>query len=207
MNVYLVFLVIGVLNDIFTLKLLNNFKEGIFPDYVDNFDNYTAIFSIVFFILVIAVLIVAGVWLYRSHKRLRGWGVKDLKFSDGSCVWWYFIPFMNLFKPYQAMRETWFASQSPMNWKLSSSPLLLKVWWGSWIISNIVSNIYSKLSFHEEQSNSLDGLMFLTNISMVSGILDICATILFLKVVKKVNQMQLEYSSNLDYPLKVFSNN
>lgn len=189
LSVYLVFSVVSVVNDVLTLKILNDLHLGIFPDYIDAFDSYTAAFNIIFFIVSIAVFIVAGIWLYRAHKCLRVWGVKDLKFSDGSCVWWYAIPLMNLFKPYQAMKETWFASQSPSNWTLSSAPLLLKFWWFFWLVSNIANNVYLRLSLHSGQQ-SLDGLQFLTSVSACSGILDVFSAITFLLVVKGVDKMQ-----------------
>ena len=99
LSAYLIFLVISVANDLIALKFIHDIENGVISEYIDAFDNYTAVFNIILFILLITVFINAGIWLYRSHKRLRVWGAKNLKFSDASCIWWYFVPLMNLVKP------------------------------------------------------------------------------------------------------------
>lgn len=196
LSAYLIFLVISVTNDLIALKFIHDIENGVISEYIDAFDNYTAVFNIILFILLITVFINAGIWLYRSHKRLRIWEAKNLKFSDASCIWWYFVPLMNLVKPYQTMKETWFASQNPKNWSLPSSPTLLKVWWGLWIVSTIVDNAYFRLSLRLENP-TLGELSFLTSLSAFSGLMSIGATIAFLSVVKHVNRMQLDYQDTV----------
>lgn len=196
LGLYMFLIIVSTVNDFLTLHILNNFGNGIIPDYVDQFDDYTTVFNMLFLVILISVFIISGIWLYRSHKRLRFWGVENLKFSDGSCVWWYFVPFMALFKPYQSMRETWFASQKPSDWSLSSSPMLLKIWWGLWIFSNMVDSVYARLSFKVD-SEDLNALAFLTNFSIFSNIFDFLSALMFFLVVKQVNEMQMAYQNSI----------
>jgi hypothetical protein len=47
-------------------------------------------------------------------------------------IWWYLAPFANFVMPYNVMREIWSVSGG-------GSANLLKLWWGLFILSNLVS--------------------------------------------------------------------
>jgi hypothetical protein len=50
-------------------------------------------------------------WQYRAHLRLRRLGTQGLKFTPGWGVGcWWLIQFANPWKPYQAIKELWVAS-------------------------------------------------------------------------------------------------
>lgn len=51
--------------------------------------------------------ILFAVWLYRMNANLRQLSSKPMEFTPGWMIGWYFIPFANLFKPFQGMRELW----------------------------------------------------------------------------------------------------
>jgi hypothetical protein len=99
------------------------------------------VFSAVFF----------GIWIHRASKNLRGLGRSGMKFSPAGCVGWYYVPFMNLVRPVRAMAELWRASDSDegsdgMGWlALGTSTGLLGVWWGAWIVGNIITNISARM--------------------------------------------------------------
>jgi hypothetical protein len=46
-------------------------------------------------------------WTYRSYRHLSALSDRDLRFSPGWAVGWFFAPIMNLFRPYQVMKEIW----------------------------------------------------------------------------------------------------
>ena len=71
LGLYMFLIIVSTVNDFITLHILNNFGNGIIPDYVDQFDDYTTVFNILFLVTLISIFIISGVWLYRSHKRLR----------------------------------------------------------------------------------------------------------------------------------------
>lgn len=57
--------------------------------------------SLVFLVSVIPVLI----WIYIAHSNLHGAGIDGLRFKAGWVTFSYFIPVLNWFVPFQAMRE------------------------------------------------------------------------------------------------------
>ncbi len=67
----------------------------------------------------LGVFIVTGVaflkWIYRANLNCRGFGAQDMRFTPGWSVGYYFIPFLNLVRPYQSMKEIWQVSHDPLN--------------------------------------------------------------------------------------------
>jgi hypothetical protein len=81
---------------------------------------------------------------YRAMKNLWLIHAVGADTSPGWAVGWYFIPFANLVKPAQAMRQIWRASHEPRGG--GDTPPLLSLWWACWIISNILGNISTQLT-------------------------------------------------------------
>ncbi|MBF0423623.1 MAG: DUF4328 domain-containing protein [Magnetococcales bacterium] len=68
-------------------------------------------------------------WQYLASRNVWGFGAKGLRFDPGWVVWYYFIPILNLFRPYQVMKETWRASSDPENWRGQHPGIMVEVWW------------------------------------------------------------------------------
>ncbi len=67
-------------------------------------------------------------WIHRANLNCHGFGAEGMKFTPGWSIGYYFIPILNFFKPYQAMKEIWKVSTNPVGWKnVKGSPLL--DWW------------------------------------------------------------------------------
>jgi hypothetical protein len=101
-------------------------------------------------------------WFHRAAANARTFGREGLKFTPGWCVGWWFIPIANLFKPFQAMREVWLASdpqvgnEAPGAWSQVAAPGLLSAWWGTFVIGNVLNNLSGRME--EEPTSSLVGL-------------------------------------------------
>ena len=77
------------------------------------------------------------VWFYRSHKNLQSFNTMGLKYSPGWAVGSWFIPILNLFRPFQITHEIWTASDpeaSTVSWKQGKYSPVTIAWW----ISNLV---------------------------------------------------------------------
>ena len=91
-------------------------------------------------------VVMVSMWIYRAHGHLRDADMQGLEFTPGWAVGWYFIPFANLIKPFQAMRELWNASLGNSHSFSEPASDQVKWWWGTWIVGNIVSNISTRMS-------------------------------------------------------------
>ena len=73
-------------------------------------DAVTGIVGLVQMVLGIITGITFLRWIYRSNKNLRVLSDEAMTFTPGWSVGWYFVPFANLYKPYQVMKEIWTVS-------------------------------------------------------------------------------------------------
>lgn len=82
----------------------------------------TEVVIVVFFVL----------WKYSASHNARRLGA-NMKFSPGWSIAYYFIPFLNLWRPYQAMKEIWNVSHNSMSCKSKKSGKIVVFWWLSFI--------------------------------------------------------------------------
>lgn len=89
------------------------------------------------------------VWLYAAARNTRLMGEELLQASPGWCVGSFFVPLANLYLPYRNVREIYEMSdparvgagapaKRPDIW-------LLQLWWGTWIVANILGNVSMRL--------------------------------------------------------------
>jgi hypothetical protein len=83
----------------------------------------------------VAMSIFLYLWIFQVRRNLLALGVPGLRFSPGWSIGWFFVPVMNLFRPWQVMKETVQASQSlpagasPEDWKTAPYSPLVHYWW------------------------------------------------------------------------------
>ena len=61
--------------------------------------------GVVYLIAYITAVVLYCIWIHRANRNARALGTQGMRFTPGWCVGWWFIPFMNLYKPYQAVSE------------------------------------------------------------------------------------------------------
>ena len=115
------------------------------------------------------------VWIYRVSKNLRAFGTQGLRFTPGWAVGYFFVPILNLYRPYQVFREIWRASEAApaarvgQDWQFVRPPALLLGWWLSSLIANLVVflNVTQPTSDGNEAADVLNVLSALLNILVV----------------------------------------
>lgn len=99
-------------------------------------------------------IVLVSLWIYRAHDNLRAAGVADLKFTPGGSVGWFFIPIMNLFKPFQAMKELWNESHGTSNGYGEQSPSTVATWWTLWIARNILDILSARMTMAGNEASA-----------------------------------------------------
>ena len=146
----------------------------------------------------VSVFVLSGIfilmWIYKAHKNAIEYGLNK-KFTAGWAVGSFFVPFINLFRPFQAMVELYTCSASPSNWKsssssnysesMASSPKLIRLWWALWIISFLLRRMVVKWA-----PEGLDDLLNYKYFEIGDSVFDIILTIVFIVIIKKIYENQ-----------------
>lgn len=102
----------------------------------------TALFQLAAYV---ACVFAVGRWIYCASVNAHSTG-QAMANSPGWAVGWYFIPFANLVKPFEAMQEMWDVSNGNDGSYGDQAPSILRLWWGSWIVSNFLDYASQRLS-------------------------------------------------------------
>ena len=148
----------------------------------------------------LAVFIISGIlilkWIYQSNQNARYLGAKDMAFTPAWSIGFYFIPIVSLWKPYQAMKEIWQASQNPNNWQIEKVGSILGVWWFFWIVNSMVGQAVFRMS---RRAQEISEFMNVNMISQVSEILSIPLAVVTWLLINKISNTQ---KAQRDYNLE-----
>lgn len=76
-------------------------------------------------------------WLHRVRVNVRALGARRLAYRREWTIVGFLVPVLNLFRPYQVVREIWQASDpstgDPMAWRLIAAPRRIALWWGLFV--------------------------------------------------------------------------
>jgi hypothetical protein len=139
----------------------------------------------------LGVFIVTGItflkWIHRANLNCKGFGAQGMKFTPGWSIGYYFIPFLNLVRPYQSMKEIWQVSHDPKDWQSQPGSALLGWWWALWLISGFVGQLVFRLSMN---ADSIDELQASTGVSIFSSMIGIPLCLVALSLVKTIASKQ-----------------
>jgi uncharacterized protein DUF4328 len=93
------------------------------------------------FVIVTAVAFL--LWLHRANANLRAFRSEPIEFTPGEAAGSFFIPVVNLVRPYHVMREVWQGSDpklppmSSTSFRESRSSSLVLAWWLLFVGRNV----------------------------------------------------------------------
>src|ERR1041384_5004095 len=118
------------------------------------------------FLVYVATIVAFLLWLHRAASNLPALGAQRTEYSPGLAVGSFFIPFANLMWPYKAMREVWRWSKpvaasgeiAGLSFTADTSAPLVGWWWGLWLASNFISNIFWRISDEPKAAGAIPWL-------------------------------------------------
>jgi hypothetical protein len=133
-------------------------------------------------------------WKYEVNASLRRSGISGLQFTPSGCVGWYFVPIAQLFKPYQAMRELWSATDPyPYDRRQGEAVGWIVAWWGILVVGGgICLSLYvavSRLLADDDKINTLYNQLQYEPFYLLFGLaLSIVCFLLITKVSRRLGQ-------------------
>jgi hypothetical protein len=115
--------------------------EFVSEEEVTRSDGRVAAVAVVQLLTLIVTGIFWLIWQHRGQANLVAARVSGLRFTPGWAVGWWFVPFANLVKPFQTMRELWKASGGEEDWRHSRTWPVIGWWWAAWLTAGLLGRI------------------------------------------------------------------
>jgi hypothetical protein len=134
-------------------------------------------------------------WFHRAHENLRSFRAGPFTFTPAEAVWSFFVPFLNLVRPYEAMREIWQASDPklPLNadapYADSGVGWLVPTWWALFVGRGAVSWI-AVFNRFGAGANKLEALVASTQSFILAQAINVPAAAAAILVVYLVDRRQ-----------------
>jgi hypothetical protein len=137
----------------------------------------------------VATIIVLCFFLPQANRNARALTGGSMRFSPASTMWWFFVPIMMFFRPYQAVREIWQSSTAPpeRNFTVQPAPSWLRLWWGTWLVFNILGSLTEQLAKRGMPSSE--------TFSLVVRLCGIVAAVCLIYTVRRIASAQAKRAS------------
>jgi len=159
----------------------------------ERIDAHQAMMGLVQVGLLVVCAIVFLRWFHRAHKNLKAAGLKHLTYTPGWAIGGFFVPFLNLVRPFQVIKEVWMGTAylagkgEAESWKTGSPSPLVGWWWGLFLISSFLSNASARLLLRADE---LEEFMTAEWGLFASDLMDIPSAILALHLVRRITDLQ-----------------
>jgi hypothetical protein len=191
--------IIAVYSSYMQYRMLVSASEGMqfSEEAINGNDSRQQLIGIIQLLLILATIVFFIMWFHRAYKNLHRLGINTLQYTQGWAIGGWFVPFLNLVRPYTIMKEIWKNTQEYVFTKetgiRSSAPTIIGWWWGTWLLSNVLGNASGKIAL---RANSIDQMITSTQVSMFSDAVDMLSMIITLIMVTKM----MDYEKQLlDY--------
>jgi hypothetical protein len=205
---FIVYALVGLQVIAFAVGIIASLSYLIEPDWSFTLDDGTSSPVFLMFIGLSTILRIGAfiltivfflIWVHRAYSNLSPLKARNIEFSPGWAVGWWFIPFANLVKAYQVMRELWTASDPDLDERLdfmpagSSSNSVLGFWWGTYLVGNVILRISDKQFDAATSQYKTAILLYLIG----SSVLIVSAALLII-LVSDITNRQLQRKAKLE---------
>lgn len=185
--------IVGALNaisfasDFFQYQLLSKVADGkiVTAEAASASDLRQRIIAIVLFITFIISAIAFILWFRRAYNNLHQ-KINFLSLSEGWAAGAWFVPIINLYRPYQIMKELYdetkkFLADRQIIYIQKLPVQQVGLWWTMWIVNGISGQVVFRMT---QSADSVDGYLSATIASMIDNIIGIALVLITVKVIK-----------------------
>ena len=183
---------VSMASDFMEIGLLNRLVEGgdVSQAELDSNDMRQGLLGLLILGYLLVLLIAFGKWIYRSAANAYLYSQGAMTTTPGWCIGWYFIPFANLVKPYQAMKEIWlYTVKSHPNSEENEAPGVLKLWWGLWLLNGVIGQVAFRVAAGAE---TYEQLVASDYIALGGGVASIMLSLTAISMVRRLTALQVQ---------------
>jgi len=176
-----------------------HFAQGITPGdpsnqaRADALDERESLIAIVNVGTWIACVVAFLMWFYRAYKNLQSAGYKDLRFTPGWAIGGFFVPILNLARPFQIMKDVCegsaFLAQDARSraWTSISLGVHAAWWWALFLSDSAFGNAVGRYMAKAEE---LDEIVIAEWLDFASSLYTILAAVVALLLVRRLTELQ-----------------
>jgi hypothetical protein len=190
-----------IASHLLAIAILERYPQGAPRD--SRFTDFTAVFtplpSYAKLALLIPTAIVFLTWIRAAYGNLRLAGSGGTDSTPGWAVGCFLVPVVNLYRPYQFVRELWLRS-ADANAQVGrrageKGPWMVQVWWAALVYSGLTVWIGYPLSFLD----TLEGLLVTNWILIGACLVHILAGTLVIRIILFVDRKQALFHGLTSY--------
>lgn len=185
---------ISIISSYFQYDLLQTAANGgeISTEYATSNDNREQAIGIIQIIVFVVSAITFIQWFRRAYFNLH-LRVNNLTHSEGWAAGCWFMPIVNLFRPYQIMKELFqetqlFLKRNEAHTSEHLSMPSLSLWWTFWIIDWFVGRFVFKYTMKAE---TIDELTRSTIGQLISNAIGIVLAIITINIITEYSKLEL----------------
>jgi hypothetical protein len=132
------------------------------------------------------------IWQARAYGNLRLVGTAKSRFTQGWSIGYWFVPFINLVRPYQIIADLWTRSESQNTERATvpSAPSAVSLWWGGYLVTAFVGRLVLSMS---QDSTTIESLRTVTDLGMAQDALGVLSALLAIRVVASIDRFQQHF--------------
>ena len=146
------------------------------------------------FVLLILSAVFFVRWMVRAHHNYQAAGGLTV-FSKSTVQWAFFIPFVNLGRPYQVVREFWhgmFEKVRGFSFQESQfQQVVVGWWWVIWLISGSLGNVSRRI----QDPGNMSMMVMSNYFEIAYNLAQIISGWLIIAVIKEFTQLEEESRS------------
>jgi len=193
-RIILIVEIISFVSGYFQYDLLQTIENGgvVTENAAESNDLREKIIGYVSLLLFIISAITFISWLKRAYYNLQQKKSLLLSYTPGWVIGVWFVPIVNLYRPYQIVKELYLETielldENNLGTDLKLSTKYLGAWWTLWILSGIIGQFVLKNSTN---ADTVSELTFSTLASMLSNLLSIPLSLITNKIISDYSKAE-----------------
>ena len=196
--IILIYIVMGIelidcISDYFQLRLLQRFQSGITVSVSEATANdlRVTILSLIYMVAYITSAVFFIRWFRRAYFNLHQ-VARVLSYGEGWAAGAWFVPIVNLFRPYQIMKELYeeteiLVSKRAGTERINLTTTFVGIWWTLWIVNNLLGQFIFRSS---REANDIGEMVFNTQMNMFVNVISIPLALITVKVISDYSKVE-----------------
>lgn len=196
--------IISIVSSYMQIQLLNAMQNGeeVTDLMIDANDTREQWMGISYTVLIVLSAFTFILWFRRAYYNLSL--RTSIDHSDAWAAGSWFVPLLNLFRPYQIMNELFTKTTNLINRKSThftkNDSTLIGVWWTLWIVGNYVARLFTRAA---RNADTIEKLLYSTKVDIVISAFMVFLSIIAILMIKAYSEKEeklseLENNSNGD---------